>query len=866
MDLTTNKRSTRFSEEIGLELFQLDADSFERSTYLPQWQDFEGLSTDNIQAKLGNLVEDRGDVGNFDRAVAALKTARSGFIPYRGNGGSVAEAQGQVSRIQGELERTQAQEQSLNREEADISALEIQLEVCKSRKEQLHQKMDAATAAAAVAAAHREYDRLNEEKQQLEADLQQLSSRYPRAIPEDAQIGEARQAAAELAVLAVQQVQTREDQEAAAWLEENGHRFQGHVPTAEELGDCRSRISGYLALERELENTELSEADQAQYEKLLPLWSAGAMEENRLEALDAACRERTKKQHALETIALSDQEKEQMTRLGAYFDSGVPEEAALQQHREKLEQARLLRRENRQKLEELANAPEQGKATGMILCWVLALAGIGTGIWLLAGKLMWGYGALAVGGISLIGALISLVRKVRQDREIRAWEQALREAVAANEARIAALEQAVEAFAARCTALRPLTEALHEIKNNREDLLALGEKAAQLRKAREALAGETARLEEALRQALGQGDFDKNLLKLRLAAVQFRGLQQEKAATEEKRIAREAEIAQIREAISAFLGAYFQTAEPENFHSLLSELQRSSEAYLRATQQVEDRKQREADHARRLGEQEARLDAIFAAWGLERQERLQEQLLRIRDDSRDHRELLDALAQSGRKQAAFAAQHREELQIPVPEVQEDIPALRLEEYRLAGEMEELSGQLLAARQRRSQILNRLSRIPTLRDELESWQEMCSADRKKAEILDKTVSFLTDARQSLQNSYFGPVRENFRGYMQELLEEGGQGVFLAPDLEVRLERSGESRELGYFSAGQTDAVMLCMRLALVDALFPEVRPFVILDDPFVNLDDERTAKAWKLLQKLAREKQIIYLTCNSSRSA
>ena len=64
--------------------------------------------------------------------------------------------------------------------------------------------------------------------------------------------------------------------------------------------------------------------------------------------------------------------------------------------------------------------------------------------------------------------------------------------------------------------------------------------------------------------------------------------------------------------------------------------------------------------------------------------------------------------------------------------------------------------------------------------------------------------------------------------------------------------------------QTDLVMLCMRLSLVDALFREVKPFVILDDPFINLDDRRTAEALKLIRELSKDRQIIYLTCNSSR--
>jgi len=110
-----------------------------------------------------------------------------------------------------------------------------------------------------------------------------------------------------------------------------------------------------------------------------------------------------------------------------------------------------------------------------------------------------------------------------------------------------------------------------------------------------------------------------------------------------------------------------------------------------------------------------------------------------------------------------------------------------------------------------------------------------------------------------------VRSAFKGYMQRLLGEDGERILLTPDLQVQLERYGESREMGYFSAGQTDAVMLCMRFALVDALFTVEKLFVILDDPFVNLDDEHTAEALRMLKELAKDRQIVYLVCNSSRS-
>ena len=57
----------------------------------------------------------------------------------------------------------------------------------------------------------------------------------------------------------------------------------------------------------------------------------------------------------------------------------------------------------------------------------------------------------------------------------------------------------------------------------------------------------------------------------------------------------------------------------------------------------------------------------------------------------------------------------------------------------------------------------------------------------------------------------------------------------------------------------------MRMALGDALFEGTQPFNILDDPFVNLDDRHLGEALDFVKDLAHDRQLIYLTCHSSRS-
>jgi len=82
-------------------------------------------------------------------------------------------------------------------------------------------------------------------------------------------------------------------------------------------------------------------------------------------------------------------------------------------------------------------------------------------------------------------------------------------------------------------------------------------------------------------------------------------------------------------------------------------------------------------------------------------------------------------------------------------------------------------------------------------------------------------------------------------------------------KIRMEQN-MPRDIGYLSAGKQDLVGVCMRMALVEAMYKEEKPFLIFDDPFVNLDDNNIKGAMKLLDEIAKNYQVIYFTCSESR--
>jgi len=60
------------------------------------------------------------------------------------------------------------------------------------------------------------------------------------------------------------------------------------------------------------------------------------------------------------------------------------------------------------------------------------------------------------------------------------------------------------------------------------------------------------------------------------------------------------------------------------------------------------------------------------------------------------------------------------------------------------------------------------------------------------------------------------------------------------------------------------VNFCTRIALISAMFTDEQPVVILDDPFVNLDEDKIANARNIVASIAQKRQVLYFACHDSR--
>ena len=305
--------------------------------------------------------------------------------------------------------------------------------------------------------------------------------------------------------------------------------------------------------------------------------------------------------------------------------------------------------------------------------------------------------------------------------------------------------------------------------------------------------------------------------------------------------------------IAQFFAGFGMEIPPRQFPAGLARL----EHQLQYSGQVKHREAELAIHRKELAD-------FFTRCGLVFDGDFRVRLRQMRDDRREMQALLARKHEVTGHLEQLEREHPEILMQPATAV-EDVQPLRQQEQHLRETCSSMTETLLQQKQELQHLQTQTEQIPSIQDELARLQGQMAEDREKARILDETMILLQQARERLSTNYMDTIRSRFGWYMMQLEASCGEQYLIDTDFQVYPERMGQMRELAYFSAGQTDLVMLCMRLALVDALFREENMFVILDDPFVNLDEAHTAQGCKLLRNLAAKRQILYLTCHSSRS-
>ena len=142
-DTESGSLSRDYSENVGEELFGIDADGFERTVFLSEKKLSVNGSNQTVAAKLSNLVGVDGDMGSFDKALEKLEKKEKYYQHRRGKGGIIGDIKSDISRLDSEIIALDAKKAECLAAEKKIFEIQKKLTEAKNKKSELEKKKNA---------------------------------------------------------------------------------------------------------------------------------------------------------------------------------------------------------------------------------------------------------------------------------------------------------------------------------------------------------------------------------------------------------------------------------------------------------------------------------------------------------------------------------------------------------------------------------------------------------------------------------------------------------------------------------------------------------------------------------------------------
>ena len=203
-------------------------------------------------------------------------------------------------------------------------------------------------------------------------------------------------------------------------------------------------------------------------------------------------------------------------------------------------------------------------------------------------------------------------------------------------------------------------------------------------------------------------------------------------------------------------------------------------------------------------------------------------------------------------------------QSSLAKLQDAIYPDRRELDNLSDKIKAYEMQLLQIRHNKENIENLIGRYIEENDVLENKINQTTSinreNEEKIDLIDRTIGYLTKARENVSSRFVGDINNDFASLLDNFNIDKDR--FVVDSKWNVLENSIVGMKSFEFSSqGYKDIISLCQRLILIRKIFKGERPFIILDDIFVNLDDKMLKFAKDLIKSISQQYQIVYICCN-----
>ncbi|AKB57974.1 AAA family ATPase [Methanosarcina barkeri] len=118
------------------------------------------------------------------------------------------------------------------------------------------------------------------------------------------------------------------------------------------------------------------------------------------------------------------------------------------------------------------------------------------------------------------------------------------------------------------------------------------------------------------------------------------------------------------------------------------------------------------------------------------------------------------------------------------------------------------------------------------------------------------------QEEMDSSIYSDLKKVIEGQISTLTDSRYTAVKMEESIPRGFIRNdGEILDYELLSAGTKDALSLALRISMAKYFLKEAEGFLIMDDPFVDMDPERQQRAGEIIRKFAEDKQVVIFTCH-----
>ena len=252
----------------------------------------------------------------------------------------------------------------------------------------------------------------------------------------------------------------------------------------------------------------------------------------------------------------------------------------------------------------------------------------------------------------------------------------------------------------------------------------------------------------------------------------------------------------------------------------------------------------------------------------------QNQLEKINTDLNQHQKVLDEYKDKYNDQDSLlmtmtdSIQKEKELNkklgalSPMPDVVENVDAF-IEAYKnKQEELTRLNEDLKKLEIERAGIHPPDQSSEELQEQLDELNEKFDIVLRKGKAIQRVKQVADELSEHLDQQAFLGLKNDIESFISNMTNHRYKQIKINESLPTGFVRSdGNIVETDLLSTGTLDVLGLALRLSMANYFLKEQEAFLVMDDPFVDMDPGRQSNAANLLKEYSKTKQLIIFTCH-----